>query len=127
MKQTDKRGADVVLDLAGGEVFTASLRAAAPGGRVVAMANVTLAPSTIDTRDFYPKNVSIHGFQFTNLQRLGWDPRPDLAALFDDIAKGDFVVPIDSRFPLADAAMAHRRIESNESRGKIVLTMASQP
>lgn len=125
MRLTDKRGADVVLDLAGGEAFAQSVRAVAQGGRVVAMANVALTPSTIDTRDFYPKNVTIFGFQFTNLQRLGWNPRPDLIALLDLVAAGRFVVSIDQRFPLTDAAAAHRRIESNETRGKILLTVGS--
>lgn len=122
---TDGQGADIVLDLVGGETFAASLRAVASGGRVVAMANVALAPSLVDTRDFYPKNASILGFQFTNLQRLGWDPRPDLAVLLADVAAGRLVVPIDSRFALADAGAAHRRLESNRSRGKIVLLTAS--
>ena len=56
-----------------------SMDAAARAGHVVAMANVALEPSTIDTRDFYPRNVHIHGFQITDLMEHGWDPRPDLS------------------------------------------------
>ena len=120
-KLTDGRGAEVALDLAGGQAFADSLRAVGHGGRVAAMANVALSPSTIDTRDFYPKNVTIHGFQFTNLQKHGWDPRPDLRTLLDGVAEGRFTVPIDSRFPLTDAASAHLRLESGATQGKIVL------
>lgn len=122
---TGGQGADVVLDLAGGDTFALSLHAVAAGGRVVALANVTGAPSTIDTRDFYPRNVSIHGFQFTNLQKLGWDPRPDLQRLLGEIADGRFTVPIDTAFPLEQAAAAHRRLESDLSQGKVVLTAGS--
>ena len=79
LRLTDGRGANVVLDLVGGETFAGSLRAAARAANVVALANVALAPSVIDTRDFYPKNVHIHGFQITDLMEHGYDPRPDLA------------------------------------------------
>ena len=123
LRITDGAGADVVLDLVGGDTFALSLRAAAAGGRVVALANVAGAPSTIDTRDFYPKNVSVHGFQFSNLQRLGWDPRSDLQLLLSEIAAGRFTVPIDTVFPIENAAAAHERLESDRSRGKVVLAV----
>jgi NADPH:quinone reductase len=118
---TAGRGVDVVLDLVGGRTFAQSLRIAAPGGRVVAAANVAQQPSTVDTRDFYPKNVSISGFQFTNRQSLGWDPRPDLSLLLAQLAEGRYVVPVDSRFELGDAAAAHHRLESGGTLGKVVL------
>lgn len=119
---TGGRGADVVLDLVGGESFAASLRAATRAGRVVALANVALAPSTIDTRDFYPKNLRIHGFQITDLLEHGFDPRHDLRELLAALAKGRFTVPIDSTHHLERAADAHRRLASRDALGKVVLT-----
>jgi NADPH2:quinone reductase len=119
---TEGRGVDVALDLVGGDTFSASVKAAARAGRVVAMANVALAPSTIDTRDFYPKNLSIHGFQITDLMRHGWDPRPDLGNLLKAVAAGRFTVPIDSTFPMARAAESHRHLESGATRGKVILS-----
>jgi len=119
---TDGRGADVVLDLVGGDTFAASLRMVARAGTVVAMANVALAPSRIDTRDFYPRNVHIHGFQITDLLDHGYDPRPDLQELLAGLVEGRFRVPVDSTFALSDAAGAHRRLASRAALGKIVLT-----
>jgi NADPH2:quinone reductase len=116
------RGADFVLDLVGGDTFAASLRAVARAGTVVAMANVALAPSTIDTRDFYPRNVHIHGFQVTDLLEHGYDPRPDLQEMLAGLAKGRFRVPIDSTYALADAAAAHERLASRAALGKVILT-----
>lgn len=118
---TGGRGADMVLDLVGGDTFAGSLRSVARAGTVVAMANVALAPSTIDTRDFYPRNVHIHGFQITDLLEHGYDPRPDLQELVAGLAKGRFRVPIDSTFPLHDAAGAHARLASRAALGKVVL------
>jgi NADPH2:quinone reductase len=89
------------------------------------MANVAFAPSTVDTRDFYPKNVSIYGFQITDLMQHGWDPRLDLRDVPAAVADGRFTVPIDSTFGLEKAADAHRRLESRATRGKIVLTSST--
>jgi NADPH2:quinone reductase len=115
-------GADVVLDTVGGQTFADSLHTLAYGGRLVAMANVALAPSTIDTRDFYPKNARILGFQITSLTEHGYDPRADLVELLDALATERFVVAIDKTFPLSRAADAHRYLEQRANRGKVMLT-----
>jgi NADPH:quinone reductase len=119
---TEGSGADVVLDIVGGATFGGCLRAAARAGRVVALANVALEPSTIDTRDFYPRNIHIHGFQITDLMEHGWDPRPDLSTLLTAVAEKRFTVNIDSTFPLSDAPAAHRRLSSRAVMGKVILT-----
>jgi NADPH2:quinone reductase len=125
---TDGHGADFVLDTVGGEVFAQSLKAVAYAGTVVAMANVALASSTIDTRDFYPKNATIHGYQATNLIEHGYDPRPDLEQLLALLADGSVHVPIDAVYGLDDVADAHRRLEDRAILGKILLrTGAANP
>ncbi|MEV5879060.1 NADPH:quinone oxidoreductase family protein [Streptomyces sp. NPDC052101] len=118
---TGGRGADIVLDTVGGRALGRSLRETAHGGRVVSLANVALEPSTLDTRDFYPKNIAILGFQLTNLQIHGYDPRPDLRALAERVAAGDYRVPVETVLPLDHARAAHERLESRDNRGKIVL------
>lgn len=120
---TEGRGVNVALDAAGGEAFTQSLKAVGAQGRVVALANVALAPSTVDTRDFYPKNVRITGFQLTNLLLSGWDSKPELRELLDALDEGRFTVPIHASVPLADAAKAHLLLESGDTQGKVVLDM----
>jgi len=118
---TDGRGAHVVLDTVGGATFARSLHEAAFAGRVVALANVALEPSIIDTRDFYPKNLTIHGFQIGSLTENGYDPRPDLHTLATEVAAGTYHVPVEATYPLTEAADSHTRLESRANRGKIVL------
>jgi NADPH2:quinone reductase len=120
---TDGKGVDAVLDIVGGPVFADSLRVIGYGGRVAAMGNVALAPSTVDTRDFYPKNGRIFGFQITALMEHGYDPRLDLGELLAGVAAHRFTVDIDAEYPLANAADAHRHIEQRANRGKVLLTM----
>ncbi len=120
---TDGKGVDAVLDIVGGPVFADTLRVIGYGGRVVTMANVALAPSVVNTRDFYPKNGGIFGFQITALMEHGYDPLPDLGELLAGVAAQRFTVDIDAVFPLANAADAHRHIEPRANRGNVLLTM----
>ncbi|MFI6686930.1 zinc-binding alcohol dehydrogenase family protein [Streptomyces sp. NPDC050485] len=122
LRLTGGRGAEVVLDAVGGRVFAHSLRETARAGRVVALANVALEPSTVDTRDFYPKNIAIHGFQLTNLTDHGYDPRPDLHEIATRVAAGEFHVPVEATYPLERASQAHERLERRTTRGKLILT-----
>ena len=113
-------GVEVVLDTVGGRSFGESLKLAGYGGRVVALANVALEESRIDTRDFYPKNVTIYGFQITNLMgRLGYDPRGDLAELADLAAEGKLEVHVGRIFHLEEAADAHRHMEARRNRARL--------
>ncbi|MGJ5756299.1 NADPH2:quinone reductase [Streptomyces puniciscabiei] len=123
LRLTGGRGADIVLDTVGGRALGRSLRETAHGGRVVSLANVALEPSTLDTRDFYPKNIAILGFQLTNRQIHGYDPRPDLRELAERVAAGDYRVPVETVLPLERARAAHERLESRDNRGKIVLSV----
>ena len=122
LRLTGGRGADVVLDTVGGQSLRRSLRETAHGGRVVSLANVALEPSTLDTRDFYPKNIAILGFQLTNRQIHGYDPRSDLREIAERVAAGRYRVPVETVLPLERAREAHERLESRDNRGKIVLS-----
>jgi NADPH2:quinone reductase len=117
-----EEGVEVVLDTVGGRVFGESLKLVGHGGRVVALANVALEESVIDTRDFYPKNAAIYGFQITNLmQRLGYDSRGDLGELADLAARGKLEIHVDQTFPLEGAGDAHRYLEERRNRGKVMI------
>ncbi|WFB05711.1 zinc-binding alcohol dehydrogenase family protein [Streptomyces sp. LX-29] len=123
LRLTAGQGADVVLDTVGGAVFAQSLRQVGYAGRVVTLANVALEPSTVNTLDFYPKNVTIHGFQLTNRLEHGYAPGDDLNEIARRVAEGTFRVPVEATFPLAEASRAHQRLERRSNRGKVVLTM----
>ena len=88
----------------------------------MALANVALEQSQIDTRDFYPKNATIYGFQITNLiQYLGYDPRDDLGELAALVAQNKLEIHVDRTFPLERAADAHRYLEKRRNRGKVII------
>ncbi len=47
--------------------------------------------------------------------------RAGFAKLFDRIVDGELKVEIGQRFPLADAAAAHRALEARETTGSTIL------
>ncbi|HEV2517520.1 MAG TPA: zinc-binding dehydrogenase [Devosia sp.] len=119
---------DVIFDAAGGEITAVSLPLLAPAGRYAVyggasgvypsfgptqMAGVTAAAQTIA------------GFSLWSLlgdpQRRGPTLTASYERLLGAVADGSLRVDIGHRFALADAAEAHRLIESRGSVGKIVL------
>jgi len=117
------RGLDVALDNVGAEVMQRSFAAMAPYGRVV-----TLMGTSGDTAEgaAYNANLTIHNVMMLTPMWRGL--RTQLRHQADRVGKamalladGRLRIVIDSSFPLAAAAEAHRHLESGDSRGKVVL------
>ena len=124
--ETGGRGADVILDMVGGDYVKRNHQAAAEDGRIVQIALQAGPTAEVDFRVVMGKRLVHTGSTLR--------PRPVAfkasvaAALYEKVwplLEARRVVPvIDSTFPLADAAAAHARIEAPEHVGKIVLTVA---
>jgi NADPH2:quinone reductase len=120
------RGADIVLDLVGGEYMTASLQMLAPLGRVIAIGTAAGSKAEIDLRQVLSKRVMIRG---TVLRARPLEEKIAVTQAFalelGPLFEQRILQPvIDSEFTLADVQAAHRRMESNETFGKVVLTIA---
>jgi NADPH:quinone reductase len=124
LRATEGRGADVILDMVGGDYVERNYAAAALDGRILQIAHLRGQRATIDLRPIMVKRL-IH---------TGSTLRPRAAAEKAAIAEalrakvwplleaGRCKPVIDSVFPLTDVSKAHERIESAEHIGKIVLT-----
>ncbi|MBV8664541.1 MAG: NAD(P)H-quinone oxidoreductase [Hyphomicrobiales bacterium] len=122
---TGGRGANVILDMVGGDYTPRNHAAAAIDGRIVQIATLNGPKVEIDLRVIMTKR----------LHHTGSTLRPrtvaEKAAIADAlhakvwplIEQGRCKPVIDSVFPLADAARAHERMESSAHVGKIVLTV----
>ncbi|MBR1219264.1 zinc-binding dehydrogenase [Bradyrhizobium sp. U87765 SZCCT0131] len=117
---TGGAGADVVIDMVGGDQSAIARRALAPRGELVfgAMGRFALAPA--DVAALLVDNQALRGFALLPLL-TPQNVRADLAALFAQVAGRRLEVIIGGRFALADAAQAHRALESRGSVGKLVL------
>jgi NADPH2:quinone reductase len=119
---TDGRGVDLVVDPVGGSTLETSINALAYRGRIswVGQAGRETAPPSIAA--LMSKNASINGvFLGAELALNPQRTRPMIAGLIDRVAAGELRVVIDKTFPLADAAEAHRYIESRHAFGRVLL------
>ncbi|WP_121371021.1 NAD(P)H-quinone oxidoreductase [Frondihabitans australicus] len=120
---TDGHGADVILDLVGGDYLPRNVSALAVGGRVMVIANQSGEPSTFALGSLMMKRGRIHG---TTIR-----PRPlaEKAAIIAGVREnvwplieGGAVRPVvDHVLPLAEAAEAHRQLEAGGHIGKFLL------
>jgi putative PIG3 family NAD(P)H quinone oxidoreductase len=122
-EMTGGRGVDVILDMVGGDYFQKNLSALAMEGRLVHVAflkgakiEANLAPImmkrlTVTGSTLRPRTVDQKGSIAAALQRTVWP-----------LLEKKKVKPVIYRtFPLAEAAAAHRLMETSEHIGKIVL------
>ncbi len=115
------RGADIVLDSVGGDVFRKSLAILAPLGRLVTIGATSGATRPIDAVKLIFRSHAVLGFHLDAILA-----RPDLVAaslgwLMPRLASGELVVQVGHTLPLAEVAEAHALLASRASYGKIVL------
>lgn len=109
-----KKGVDVLINYTGGDTWVPSIRAMAPGGRLLCCgATIGFDPKT-DLRYLWRREIDIRGSN-------GWRIE-DLHAVLGMIEAGTLRAVIDQVYPLAEVAEAMRRIEDREVFGKIIVT-----
>jgi NADPH2:quinone reductase len=123
---TGGNGADVILDMVGGDYIERNYAAAAVEGRVVQIAFQDSPKATVDFHRIMLKRLTHTG------STLRARSTADKAAIARAVAEhvlpliaGGKVRPlIDSTFALSQAPAAHARMETGAHIGKIVLTLA---
>jgi NADPH:quinone reductase len=103
---------DVVADLVGYGTLAASLPVVREGGRAGSI--VELAG---DLEPAVDRNITVHGVLVRPSQQV-------LGVLAAAVADGSLRPVVDQVLDLADAAVAHRRVESRRGQGKVVLRVA---
>ena len=119
-------GADVILDMVGGDYIDRNYDAAAVEGRIVQIAFLSGTPKA--TANFAKLMVKrLHHTGSTLRPRSNADKAAMVATIEAKVMpllrEGRIKPPMDSTFPLEKAADAHRRMETSEHIGKIVLAL----
>jgi NADPH:quinone reductase len=124
-KETAERGVDVILDMVGGDYAERNYHAAAIDGRVVQIALLGGPKATVNFAKLMMKR--LHHTGSTLRPRTNADKAAMVAAIEAKVMpllRDGRVKPLmDSTFPLERAADAHRRMETSEHIGKIVLAV----
>ena len=120
---TDGKGANVILDMVGGDYVGRNLAAAAMHGRIVNIAFLKGSKVEVDLLPVMLKRLTLSG---STLRPRSVAEKAEIARALEArvwplLATGKIRPQIYKTFPLAEAAQAHRLMESSAHVGKIVL------
>lgn len=123
-KETDGKGADVILDMVGGAYVAKNLSAAALNGRLVQIAFQQGSRAEVDLLPLMVKRLVLTG---STLRPRSVAEKASIAdalrsQVWPLLAQGKCKPVLYRTFPLAEAAKAHTLMETSEHIGKIVLT-----
>ena len=115
------RGAAIVLESIGGEIFRRSLAILAPLGRLVTIGATGGTARPIDALKLVFRSHAVLGFHLDAILGRPDLLGPSLAWLLDRLVAGELVPQIGHTLPLAEVRRAHALLASRASYGKIVL------
>jgi len=121
LQATDGKGVDLILDMIGGVQFSENFTCLAPLGRIVTFGKASGQRAVIDPEKLTARCYTVTGFYGayagTRPELVG----PALKKLFQYVLAGQLQLQVHHRFPLEEAAAAHRLMETRQTTGKIVL------
>jgi NADPH:quinone reductase-like Zn-dependent oxidoreductase len=110
---TDGLGVDLAFDMVGGARLLDCIAAIAQGGRIVSVGAHAGEHIDIDMIEFFRKHISLHG--------CGRSTKAIVTKVLDLVAAGKLKPVIFKSFSLAEAAEAHRLMESRHFFGRMVM------
>ena len=123
--ETNGRGVDVILDIVGGDYLERNLRCLAVEGRLVQIAVQGGPKGTMDLSRLLTRRLTVTGSTLRprSIEAKAAIARDLRAQVWPLISAGRVAPVIDSVYPLVRAADAHRRLESGEHIGKVMLAV----
>ena len=121
LQETEGKGADVIYDGVGKMTFLKSLECVRARGMVISYGTASGNVGDFDLQRLHSKSIIV-----TRPTLRSWIADPDEAAmasnaLFEVLSGGKIQTPLGAQFPLAQAAEAHRHLESRNATAPIVL------
>ena len=122
---TGGKGVNVILDMVGGDYVPRELKCLAEEGRLVFIAYLRGPRSELDIDALMRKRLTVTGSTLRprSTEFKGYIARNLREKIWPLIEAGRIKPQVYKTFPLAQAAEAHRLMESSQHIGKIVLTL----
>jgi len=122
-KETDGRGADVILDMVGGDYIQRNMSAAAIWGRIVNIAYQSGMQANVNFAPMLLKRLSLLAttLRARSPQEKGAIRDALLREVWPLLDCGKIKPVVDHIFPLAEAQAAHARMAKSEHIGKLLL------
>jgi len=121
LRLTDGKGVDLILDAVGKPTLEKGLRCLAPLGHLMLYGRAGGPPDPLNLFTLFNKSLKVSGFILYTIAALPEKMREGIERSFQLMREGKLKLLIGKTFPLAQAAEAHRYIESRQSTGKLVL------
>ncbi|UVK44163.1 zinc-binding dehydrogenase [Mesorhizobium sp. AR07] len=118
---TNGAGADVVYDAVGNDTFAGSLAALAVRGHLVSFGQASGPVGNWDIGSFASKSLTISRPNYAHYTDTPEKLAPHVTRFFQALRQGVLRVEAPTRYDLADAAEAHRDLESRRTTGALVL------
>jgi NADPH2:quinone reductase len=127
LQATEKKGADLILDMVGGEYINRNLSCLATDGRLVMIAFLQGAKAEVNFAQVMVKRQTITGSTLRprSIAQKGAIAAALKAQVWPLLGAGKVRPVLFKTFPLAEAAAAHELMESSAHTGKIVLTISA--
>ena len=123
MKYTNGAGVNLVVDSVGGSTLEGSIASLAYRGRISWVGRAGREEQPPEVWTIMQKNASITGvFLGAEMAMNPSRTHPLIDNLLARVARKELTVVIDATFPLAQAAQAHRHIESRKAFGRVIMT-----
>lgn len=124
---TGGKGADIILEMVGGDIGQKNLRCLTPFGRMPIYGAASGKWTQFTGVELMYKNQTVTGYWLMEWVKC----RPDsLAAaskaLMQFLVSGDIKIIVGLTYPLEEAANAHRVLVERKTKGKVVLTVEHQ-
>ncbi len=114
-------GADVILEMVGGDFPEKNLRCLNVFGRMVVYGAASRDRGSLVPAELMKRCHSVVGFYLPQIMSRPELFVPSLREMLGWISSGELKLVIGARYPLEEAAEAHRALEDRETTGKIIL------
>ena len=121
LEATDGRGADVILEMVGGDFPAKNLRCLNVFGRMVVYGAASRDRGSLVPAELMKRCHTVVGFYLPQIMSRPDLFIPSLQEMLGWISSGNLELIVGGRYPLQEAAEAHRALEGRETTGKIIL------
>lgn len=120
LEATDGRGADIILEMVGDDIFYQSLKCLAPFGRLIVFGRASRKETLFDPRKLMNRNQTVSGFFLGDWKDYQANNK-GISLLFDYIREGKLKISIGGVYPLHEVGKVQDLIENRKTHGKIIL------
>jgi NADPH:quinone reductase len=122
LEATGGKGADLALEMAGGEIFAATMKCLAPFGRVVVYGVASGDQYRMYPSSLMARNQSVIGFFLPQIMKMPELLHASMKELLGYLAEGKLKLTVGGIYPLEEASYVHEQMQGRKTSGKLILT-----